>query len=188
MEQNDERGLRHSVITRIARRSTGVLGRTTLMKLVYLLQEAKGIDLGYRFSLYSYGPFDADVLNDLDSLCAQGEVTQRIEHYPKGYGYRIEPVEATAREEDDSTVERHAREIDWVVAEFGGYSAVELELMTTILYVDREYRSRKVDVTDTDLLERVSAIKPKFPPAEVRKMAELLVDKELLQLHRQGDR
>lgn len=187
MATNDQRGLRHSVITDLARKSTRVLGRTALVKLVYLLQEAKGMDLGYRFSLYSYGPFDADVLNDLESLCARGVVSQEIEGYSKGYGYRIEPVDKDPSEEELTTVQRHAEEIDWVITEFGGYSAARLELMTTLLYVDREYGSRQEYVSDTELLESVRAIKPKFDQAEVRKIAELLVEKGLLQLHHEQD-
>ena len=184
MATNDQRGLRHSVITDLARKSTRVLGRTALVKLVYLLQEAKGMDLGYQFSLYSYGPFDADVLNDLEHLCAQGVVRQLVQRYPAGFGYRIEPVDTSPSEEELTTVQRHVKEIDWVITEFGGYSAARLELMTTLLYVDREYGSRQQDLSETELLENVRTIKPKFDQAEVRNTAELLVEKGLLQLQR----
>ena len=40
------------------------IGRTALMKYMYFLQTLRGVQLGYNFSMYSYGPFDADVLSD----------------------------------------------------------------------------------------------------------------------------
>ena len=38
--------------------------RLRLQKIVYLLQEAAGINLGYAFSLYSYGPYSAELTKD----------------------------------------------------------------------------------------------------------------------------
>jgi len=40
------------------------IGRTALMKYMYFLQTLRGVQLGYNFSMYSYGPFDADVLSE----------------------------------------------------------------------------------------------------------------------------
>ncbi len=71
------------------------LGRTALMKYCYFLQTIRKVPLGYSFSLYSYGPFDSDVLSDLGSAEALGGVKTRVEYHPGGYGYRIEKGERT---------------------------------------------------------------------------------------------
>ena len=52
-------------ISDLFRAKSPTLGRTAIMKLCFFLQESKGVPLGYHFSLYSYGPFDSDVLSDL---------------------------------------------------------------------------------------------------------------------------
>ncbi len=83
---------RLAVITWLAENAAG-LGRTALMKYCYFLQVLRGVPLGYRFSLYSYGPFDSDVLSDLDSTESIGGVTSFVEYFPSGYGYRIVPGE-----------------------------------------------------------------------------------------------
>src|SRR5579872_1325193 len=75
--------------TLVERASSGHIGRTALMKYMYFLQTLRGVPLGYNFSLYSYGPFDSDVLADLSSA----EVLKIVEitpvEFPGGYGYRI---------------------------------------------------------------------------------------------------
>ena len=63
---SDGNEARLALITVLAARSKGgYMGRTALMKYMYLLQTVRGLPLNYRFTLYSYGPFDADVLVDL---------------------------------------------------------------------------------------------------------------------------
>jgi len=44
------------------------IGRTALVKLIYLLQEKLNVPVGYDFSLYTYGPFAKEILDDLDYL------------------------------------------------------------------------------------------------------------------------
>ena len=41
-------------------------GRTVLQKLVYLLHVLYGVNPGYDFELYTYGPFSSQLLSDLD--------------------------------------------------------------------------------------------------------------------------
>ena len=80
MEWNKLQDARLAVIAKLATLApAGYLGRTALMKFCYLLQTVRQVPLGYRFTLYSYGPFDSDVLSDL------GTAVQ----YLGGYGYRI---------------------------------------------------------------------------------------------------
>jgi len=45
------------------------------MKLLYFLQEWKGVRLNYDFRLYTYGPFESEVLSDLSSGCGRRAVT-----------------------------------------------------------------------------------------------------------------
>ena len=67
MQTNANSALRLSLPAVLARRLEGrspQFGKTVLMKFAYLLQEIYGIPLGYRFSLYTYGPYSKEVLAD----------------------------------------------------------------------------------------------------------------------------
>ena len=108
---------RIAVITRLAEKSSGSLGRTALMKFCYFLQTLRDVPLGYHFTLYSYGPFDSDVLADLDMAEALGTVQSTVVPYSGGYGYEIKPTDqsqATVRLAADF-LGKHQEDIDWVV-------------------------------------------------------------------------
>src|SRR5271170_4817700 len=63
------------------------LGRTAIMKLCFFLQESRGVPLGYQFSLYSYGPFDSDVLADIATAERLNVLKSSVVYYPSGTGY-----------------------------------------------------------------------------------------------------
>src|SRR5580658_6784057 len=67
------------------------LGRTALMKLMFFLQESKGVPLGYQFTLYSYGPFDSDVLADISMAERLNVLRSSTVYYPSGSGYEYSP-------------------------------------------------------------------------------------------------
>lgn len=152
-------------------------GRTALMKCAYFLQTLKGMPLGYRFSLYTYGPYDSDVLQDLDYAQHLGALSVDLISYPSGYGYSIrtgpnaEAVLARAK----AFLDRHRKQIEEVAQEFGPKSAVALELDSAIIYISRspEFQNsrRKLD----EIVEHVRAIKPRFSEEEIRNAARDLV-------------
>jgi len=134
------------------------------MKLFYFLQELKGVQLGYDFRLFNYGPFDSEVLSDLSSACGHETVVEKIVLYGRGYGYDISPGangEKVSRSlaESDANV---AQKVDEVIQEFGSCSAGELELRSTILFVDREVIQTHTTEKGSDLAEKVRRIKPHF--------------------------
>ncbi len=60
-------------------------------KAAFLLQKS-GVDVpefDYKFTAYSYGPFDPQVTADLDNLVAQGCLTVRSMPYSKAKEYRL---------------------------------------------------------------------------------------------------
>lgn len=88
----DLREARLALIPLMAAESrSGHIGRTALVKYMYFLQTLRGVPLGYRFSLYSYGPFDSEVLADLASAETLSAVQSDPVFYSGGYGYEIRP-------------------------------------------------------------------------------------------------
>jgi uncharacterized protein YwgA len=134
------------------------------MKLFYFLQELKGVQLGYDFRLFTYGPFDSEVLSDLATSCNLGTVIERTVIYPRGYGYEITPSAQAEQLSEELETESDAlsSQVDEVVSEFGSFSASELELRSTILFVDREMATDNQNLTSNEIADRVRQIKPHF--------------------------
>ena len=78
---------RLGILAELARQAR--LGRTALMKILFFLQESRGVPLNYQFSLYSYGPFDSDVLSDISSAERLNVLKSTTIYYPSGIGYDI---------------------------------------------------------------------------------------------------
>jgi hypothetical protein len=136
--------------------------------MIYLLQEAYGVKCGYQFEIYTYGPFTSQLLQDLDLVEAFNGVRVSPVISALG-GYHIEPGE------QNTEVREKAREflknqevsqaIDNLIQDFGSFNAKELELLATIVYVDRDMRDE--GLSREDLIKMVGEIKPKFSLAEI---------------------
>ena len=173
---------RLAVLARMVKSAPG-LGRTQVMKLCYFLQELKGVSLGYDFRLFNYGPFDSEVLSDLSSAAGCGANIEQTVFYPKGYGYAIKPGLQVDQfvSELDAAVPEVAALVDQVVREFGGFSASELELRSTILFVEREFVAGGPCATADEIVERVGRIKPHFDVSVIRRRVSDMTEKGQLQ-------
>jgi hypothetical protein len=156
------------------------LGRTAIVKLPYLLQELRGVSLGYDFRLYTYGPFDADVLNDLGAAQSLGAVQVRTVINSLGYGYeiRVGPGGETVKARANDWLRENRQHLEAVAAEFGGCSASDLELVSTIIYADRELAARSEPVSLDIVVRRVREVKPHFN--------EVFVQDKVRALHAKG--
>ena len=172
---------RIAVITLLAEKSAK-LGRTALMKYCYFLQTLRRVPLGYSFSLYSYGPFDSDVLADLGAAESVGGVKTEVEYYPGGYGYRIEPGirKDGAKRWGADFLQRYESDIDWVLEQFGTLNASQLELASTIVFSDREAAIKGEKLASEQLAQRVQDIKPHFSTAQILDLLSDLKKRNLL--------
>ena len=154
------------------------LGRTALMKLLFLLTAVRDVSVGYRFRMYTYGPFDSEVLSDVDYAARLDAVSVAMETYPNGYGYIIQPGSAA---EDimgraQPFLDEHESDIDWVVNNYASLSVVNLERLSTIVYVDREHLVSSVD----EIARAVHELKPQFSLAQIGEEARRLQEAGLL--------
>jgi uncharacterized protein len=147
------------------------LGRTAVMKLLYFLQTLRRVPLGYRFTLYSYGPFDSDVLADLETAESLGVVESRVVGYSGGYGYQIKEGRNARWLQDRASefLSDYDEDITWVSRQFGGLSSARLELVSAIIYVDREE-----DFSFSEIVQTVKEIKPHFSVEEIERFAQSL--------------
>jgi hypothetical protein len=169
---------RLGVFVKLAEDLGGNLGRTSLMKLCYFLQTLRGVPLKYNFSLYSYGPFDSEILSDLQAGESMGVLQAEVEHYPGGYKYDIRPSDKSEKVKEIAKdfLAGHKKDIDWVTNVFGKRSAADLELLSTILFVEDEESIND----DTKLAERVNSVKPHFPVPQIEAQISWLRKSALL--------
>ena len=160
----------------------GHIGRTALMKYLYFLQVLKNVPLEYNFSLYSYGPFDSDVLADLSTAEALNIVEVTPVEFSGGYGYQIRAGSrsVSAKERAGLFLKSYRNEIDWLLATFGKFNSAELELASTIVYVDRELEDHGQTAVENEVATRVCNIKPHFTHEQVQRFVQKLMNKCLL--------
>jgi len=173
---------RLALISVLAEKSRGQMGRTALMKYMYLLQTLRGVPLGYNFTLYSYGPFDSDVLEDLSAAEALDAVNTELELYSGGYGYKIRSDDngKWLQKRAAKFLAKYGKDIDWVIKRFGSFTSAELELVGTVVYVDRESASDKRKANLEQVAKLVHEIKPHFIVEKVLHYARQLADQGVL--------
>jgi uncharacterized protein YwgA len=174
---------RFAVIASLAEKApSGRLGRTALMKYAYFLQVLRGVPLGYDFRLYAYGPFDSEVLDDLDYTQTLDAVNVKTVYHGNGYGYDIRPgsTSGEVKAKAGDFLLAYQDHIDWVIQEFRELSPAELELASTMVFVDREAVRSGQNLSLPELRRRVLAVKPRFTDEQADSQARLLQEKGLL--------
>jgi len=166
---------RLALFTEFAR--TVRLGRTAIMKLCFFLQESRGVPLGYQFSIYSYGPFDSDVLADLSTAERMNVLKSNIVFYPSGTGYEYSlGSDTSVREIASPFLTENQANIQWVVNSFGHRTAGDLELLSTTLFVAKFNNPKDVN----ELIDKVALVKPHFTREQINKGFQDLVNLNVL--------
>lgn len=137
------------------------LGKTALQKMIFLLQRSFGVDCDYSYTLYTYGPYSSDVARDLDVVAGLGGAQIDYDFSFAGYEIHPGPASAELRGRAASFLVEIGPKMDRLVGDFGGYTAKELELRSTVVYLSKPGRTR------TDLIRQVHEVKPHFSPAQI---------------------
>jgi hypothetical protein len=155
------------------------------MKMVYLLQTVKKVPLGYDFELYLYGPYSAQVLDDLSIAVFWGALQEEYYSTRNGYGYRITLGGSAKNPPQNKQIRRSRTEpykeaVRWVVEKFKNYTASEMEAVGTLVWIDREVRDNRETLSMDKLLDIAVEIKPNFPREGFQQLAEKLVEEGIL--------
>jgi uncharacterized protein len=161
IETTRSRTLRKAILAELTKRVNG-LGRTGVMKIMYLLQAVRGVDLGYSFRLYTYGPYDTQVLDDLNVAEREGIVRSETFDWQGGRGYLIKAghnADHLVRRSKDALASVQDA-IIWAASNFGSRTASDLEVISTIIFVDRAFFEAGEKTSASEVTERVHEIKP----------------------------
>lgn len=149
------------------------LGKKALQKKVHLIQELGGVDTGYRFSFYTYGPYSVSLAGDLDVVANSGGA--KIDYIHWDNRYQISPSDHTVRliNRGREFVEKNRAAIESVLQTFGDRMAKDLELVSTIAYLRRHAPQEEFE-DNGKLAKHVRDLKPKYSEPEVeRAIAEV---------------
>ena len=164
------------VILRMVQESPGI-GKTAIMKCLYLMQTLSKVPLNYDFEIYTYGPYSSTVMDEIDCARQIGLIDVKGVVYSAGFGYSIECSEhGKAVVNTSQIVSDYSAEIDAIVSEFGKKSASELELLSTILFVYNMCENKSED----NVCTIVRGIKPKFTIDEIQDKYKYLQEKKHL--------
>lgn len=179
---------RYALIAELAKRMDSVspqFGKTALLKHIFFLGGIYNIDCGYDFRLYSYGPFDAQLLSDLDLVEHWGCVSVRRVNDTLG-GYRIYPTDEVDSIRDKAVgfleESRTKQALDDLVRTYGTMTARDLELRATTVYVAKNLWAKNESPTQETICQLVGQIKPKFSAQEIESAVMELNDRNHIQL------
>lgn len=137
------------------------LGKTALQKMIFLLQRSFGVDVDYTYTLYTYGPYCADVARDLDIVEGFGGAKVSYDLGVGGYSIRPGETNEEIRERSEGFLTTIAPSLEALVSAFGAFNAKELELRSTIIYLSKPGLSRD------DLIQQLHDVKPHFTPQTI---------------------
>lgn len=165
MEGSQRQAILWTLIHLVQEMGTIRLGKIRLQKLVYFLQEAKRVPLGYSFRLHHYGPYSVDLEDDIADLTLKGYVTVTAD--VGGYGYDVE-AESEAPDGADVRTAQYMGVLRDLCDDFGERGRAVLELMATIHFANSIIGAPSGE----KLVQEVKLLKPQFTQAHIESTAE----------------
>jgi uncharacterized protein YwgA len=165
----------YGLIAYVAKNVHG-LGKTKLHKLIYLIKEIGEVPIGFNFRFYNYGPYSDNLAETLDFVNSLDGVIMKYD--PRMNMYEITPGECADKliEKASSNINTYKTSIDSMLTTYGGKLAKELELISTIIYANRNYKLKD----DDSLASTTCDLKPKFNLVEIKSAIEQLRTEGLL--------
>lgn len=134
-----------AVLTEKLREQGSWAGETHLQKAAYFLQAMLGVPLGFRFTLYKYGPFSFDLRDKLAEMRSTGQLELVPQPAPYGPQLRTGRGVAQLRKRFPRTLRTFDPQLDYVANELGGLGVGALERLATALLVSEENPGKPVD-------------------------------------------
>jgi uncharacterized protein YwgA len=178
---------RIAVITKIVEKKPGI-GKTAMMKCIYLLQRLYKVPLGYDYEIYTHGPYCSAVMAEIDFASFSHAIAVEKTTYTSGSlkytGYLLSPGEkaADAIQKGAEFVSEHRQAIQNVVDLMGDKTAKELELLSTIVYIYHIHYKNNWGNMGDGVVENVHEIKPHFSVDTIEKAFNELRDKGIFEL------
>lgn len=168
---------RKNVIIQMLLKNPG-MGKTAVMKTIFMLQQVKHVDLGCEFSIYTYGPYNADVMEDIDELVSDGFLSSSVYFYKDYIGYTLSATDSGAKAISDLS-NKDTDALKEILDFVKGKNAKELELYSTIIYVEDWYMKNEKEDIDA-IIKKVHELKPHFSEKVIQKAYTCLSEESFL--------
>lgn len=112
-------------------------GETHVQKAVYFLQEATRVPLGFEFVFYKHGPFSFDLRERLGEMRGSRLIEVRPRPAPYGPSLDVGPSAPALKKRLPKTSARYRKQIGFVSDLIEGKDVLQLERLSTALYVTR---------------------------------------------------
>ena len=134
---------------------------THLQKSTHFLQRLLGVPLEFQYILYKHGPFSFDLREELSGMLADSFLKWESQ-YP--YGPSLTPGPASENlKRQYKTASKYSTQIEFVAEKLGQKTVVELERLSTALFVTLEG-----SVDSADRAVRISKLKPHIKISDAR--------------------
>ena len=158
--------------------TTPNIGKTAIMKCLYLLQTIKKVPLEHHFEIYTYGPYSSEIMDEIDYANQSGYLDVSSVSYPSGqFGYSISCSDkGKALLKSSSIVSKYSLDVQEIMTEFGEKTASDLELLSTLIFVSYVYKIHEKE----QICDLVKKIKPKFTLSKIEEEFVFLLNKSYL--------
>lgn len=170
---------KYGIIIELAKRLNGIspqFGKTALQKLIYLLTEIYGVPCDYEYSLYTYGPYSAELASNVDYVNALGGI-ELIDGLKGGYEIIVGEDAEHILSKAERFIKQYSDNIDQLIADFGSYSARDLELRTTLIYL-----SKNEVLSKEELARQLRDLKPYFSNSEINEVIDELYQHDYIKM------
>jgi uncharacterized protein YwgA len=155
------------------------LGKTAVMKVIYMLQQIKKMDLGYKFEIYTYGPYTAEVTEDIDDLIQGGLIHSSMYDYGSYVGYELQLSKDGSNSLDELS-EKDNLSVAEIISFIDGKTTKYLELSSTIVFISELYSKNELPHSKEEITSKVHEIKPHFDIDTINASYCELLEKEYI--------
>lgn len=145
-------------IVKHMRANEGWAGETHIQKTLFFAQELLHVPCGYDYVLYKHGPYSFDLHDDLARMLTN-LILGLEPRPPYGPSFKVEETGNSVIQLRNSTVQKYAEQIQFVVDTVGTRDVRELERLGTALLLKKQ-------CPDTDtvaLANKIAELKPHVP-------------------------
>ena len=143
------------------------VGRTIFQKICFVMQET-GVDLGFKFSQGSYGPYSQDIKTALKVMANSNMVFEK--QLGRMTALRTGPEFEVIRKEYKDTTRNFQSKIDKVTDLFMRIkNTKQAEEVTTVFFVIRKLKKQKETVSENEIYDEILNWKKRWDEPEKKK-------------------
>ena len=143
---------RYALLGYIAKHYKNTLNKPAIQSLIYLLQESKGVPIGYDYVLYNCSPYSSELSRDIEYLDFLGVISLHG-------GIRLGIKHSRIYQNAKSFLEKHSKKINEVLNDFSTCSAKEMDLRGVIYYCYRFAKDRDMPISRKKIIKQASELR-----------------------------